>query len=181
MRRNLFAALVCTTLAVALAMLVLELPAPAAEPPSRRDDRPPGPEPKSEPGMPPKLADYRGANRVLVVFAHSPEDEDYRDQRHALDEARDGVKDRDLVLIEVFREGPARAEGKFLARAEAEAIRSRFKVEGGRYALVLVGKDGGEKARWYTPIPAEAVFGVVDAMPMRRREVRERQPEQAGK
>jgi hypothetical protein len=39
---------------------------------------------------------------------------------------------------------------------------------------VLIGKDGGEKLRRTTPLSPEELFAIVDAMPMRRAEMRER-------
>jgi hypothetical protein len=41
---------------------------------------------------------------------------------------------------------------------------------------VLVGKDGGEKFRSTEPVLAEKLFDLIVAMPMRRREVRARDP-----
>ena len=40
--------------------------------------------------------------------------------------------------------------------------------------MLLIGKDGGVKLRSAHPIPPEALFQTVDAMPMRRSEVRGR-------
>ena len=59
---------------------------------------------------------------------------------------------------------------------EPAAARSRFGVEDGAFATVLVGRDGGEKFRSTEPVPAEKLFGLIDAMPMRRREIRARTP-----
>ena len=46
----------------------------------------------------------------------------------------------------------------------------------GAFAAVLVGRDGGEKFRSSEPVPAEKLFGLIDAMPMRRRETNARSP-----
>ncbi|NMG19341.1 hypothetical protein DP116_07665 [Brasilonema bromeliae SPC951] len=43
-----------------------------------------------------------------------------------------------------------------------------------RPIAVLVGKDGGVKRRETTPVQAKAIFDEIDAMPMRRQEMRER-------
>ena len=44
----------------------------------------------------------------------------------------------------------------------------------GEFAAILVGKDGTEKFRSDEPVRPETLFGLIDAMPMRRREVRDR-------
>ena len=39
------------------------------------------------------------------------------------------------------------------------------------FAVILVGKDTGEKARWNEIVDPAEVFSCIDAMPMRRREM----------
>ena len=46
-------------------------------------------------------------------------------------------------------------------------------MEAGAFAAVLVGKDGGEKFRSEGPVSPEVLFEIIDAMPMRRREMRD--------
>ena len=42
------------------------------------------------------------------------------------------------------------------------------------FQAVLIGKDGGVKARWAEPVSLNALYELIDAMPMRQREMRER-------
>jgi hypothetical protein len=41
-------------------------------------------------------------------------------------------------------------------------------------AIVLIGKDGSVKASWNEIVDPIIVFEIIDAMPMRRQEMRER-------
>jgi len=41
------------------------------------------------------------------------------------------------------------------------------------FHAILIGKDGGVKGRWDSPVDMDALFGLIDAMPMRRQEMRE--------
>jgi hypothetical protein len=60
---------------------------------------------------------------------------------------------------------------------ESAAARSRFRVEDGAFAAaVIVGRDGGEKFRSAEPVPPEKLFDLIDAKPMRQREIRARGP-----
>lgn len=54
-------------------------------------------------------------------------------------------------------------------------LRSRYGVAGEDAVLVLVGKDGTEKARYALPADPDDVFARIDAMPMRQREMRRRE------
>ena len=49
-------------------------------------------------------------------------------------------------------------------------------MEDGTFAAILVGKDGGEKHRSVEPISPQTLFDLIDAMPMRQREIRSRTP-----
>jgi hypothetical protein len=40
------------------------------------------------------------------------------------------------------------------------------------FALVLIGRDGGEKFRSYKLVSEKVIFDIVDAMPMRRQEIK---------
>jgi len=46
--------------------------------------------------------------------------------------------------------------------------------EEGEFAVILIGRDGGEKARWTEPVAATEIWERIDAMPMRRAEMEER-------
>lgn len=112
------------------------------------------------------LSQYRWKNRLLLLFAPSPADVRFREQRRLFAGGEAGFEDRDLLLLELLKDTEAR---------------ERFGVEEGRFALVLVGKDGTEKFRSHEPVPTEDVFSRVDAMPMRRRERGERETERDAK
>ncbi|MDI1249127.1 MAG: DUF4174 domain-containing protein [Lacunisphaera sp.] len=88
--------------------------------------------------------------RRLVISAPGPEHPAYREQAAVLLPAWRGLLERDFVIETRF--GPA------------------------AFSVVLIGKDGGEKLRQTTPLAPADLFALVDAMPMRQAEIRERQP-----
>ncbi|RXK55345.1 DUF4174 domain-containing protein [Oleiharenicola lentus] len=91
-------------------------------------------------------------HRVLVIAAPSVKNDQYRDQAALLLPAWSGLIERDFV------------------------IETRFGAS--TFTVTLIGKDGGEKLRRSTPLPPEELFALVDTMPMRREEMRERPPAQ---
>ena len=86
--------------------------------------------------------------RVLIVSAPSLADDAYRTQAALLLPAWTGLLERDFT------------------------VETRFDTK--TFSVVLVGKDGGEKLRRTTPLAPAELFALVDAMPMRRAEMRER-------
>jgi len=55
----------------------------------------------------------------------------------------------------------------------ADELLTRSCIGSVAFASILVGKDGGVKLRSNAPVSAERLSNVIDAMPMRRREMRE--------
>lgn len=118
------------------------------------------------------LERYRWKNRPLLVFAPSESDARGRVQRRHVEGERAGFGERDMILLELWSEGGSRAGGEPLREADVAVLRARFGVGTDEFAVILVGKDGGEKGRWTDPVELSRVFALIDGMPMRRREMR---------
>ena len=84
--------------------------------------------------------------RILLIAAPSLNDDAYRTQAALLLPALAGLNERDFV------------------------VQIQFGTKS--FSVVLIGKDGGEKLRRATPLSPEELFAIVDAMPMRRAEMR---------
>jgi hypothetical protein len=120
------------------------------------------------------LEPYLWQKRLMIIFAPSLGDHRLIDQRELNVHAIDGLQARDMVVFAVIGDDHVNPE---LNRAPAEGaadIRRRFGIARDRFAVVLVGKDGTEKYRSGQPVDLSFIFDIVDGMPMRRREMRER-------
>ncbi|MDQ3555900.1 MAG: DUF4174 domain-containing protein [Gemmatimonadota bacterium] len=111
------------------------------------------------------LHSFRWRNRPLLVFAPSAVDPRLAEQVQRVEAKRAGFEERDMVLLEITTGGESRADGA--------ALRERFRIKEDVFAVVLVGKDGTEKCRWTEPVEMRELWELIDAMPMRRREMRE--------
>ena len=107
------------------------------------------------------LARHRWASRVLVLSAPAADDRRLAAQREAMTSVRSGLRERDLVVVEAV--GHA---------VEAAAVRRRLGLPADAFRAVLVGKDGDAKLTSSEPIPPQRLFSTIDAMPMRRDEMR---------
>lgn len=114
--------------------------------------------------------------RVLVVLAPAPNDERAEETLHRLEARACEVADRDLTAVLAPARGAGRIDDRQLTRAEVDALRARFRVGATDFAVVLVGKDGGEKLRLAEPPMLDQVFALIDGMPMRRAEMRASMP-----
>ena len=123
------------------------------------------------------LEELKWENRVLLVFASGGNDDTLERQLVAFREAEPDLKERDLIVFILPAGEHGSCEGNPLPPGRAQALREDFGVPAEEFAVVLVGKDGGEKKRWgdYAPIPE--IKDVIDAMPMRQREMQTRREE----
>lgn len=106
------------------------------------------------------LASYEWKSRVLVVLAPSETDGQLKKQQSIVAEAATGFSERDLTVVTEIRvEGP---------------LHRQFAAKGSDFQVLLIGKDGQTALRRSKAITAEELFEIIDAMPMRRDEVRRR-------
>lgn len=106
--------------------------------------------------------------RILIVFAPDRRDPDLREQQRLVREGCAALADRDVHLIEVVGDTVAGAH------EYATALRQRYAVPAGRFGVLLVGRDGGVKLRSDRRIEIAELSRTIDAMPMRRHEMRVR-------
>lgn len=117
------------------------------------------------------LESYQWKNRVVLVFAPSPEDEQYQEQLEYLSNENE-ILERDLILFHVFGAQGGFAGETRLSDEESTELRKTFNVGKSDFAVVLVGKDGTEKRRWQKPVESSELFALIDEMPMRQAEMR---------
>ncbi len=114
--------------------------------------------------------------RVLIVLAPAPDDARTAEMGRRLSARACEMADRELTTVLAPARGEGRIDDRPIARAKVDAIRARFRVGAEDFAIILVGKDGGEKLRLAEPPALDEVFALIDGMPMRRAEVRAHRP-----
>lgn len=70
------------------------------------------------------------------------------------------VAERDLIIAVITDKNDKRIDA--------------FDIDRKTWTLILVGKDGGEKFRSGAPVSPDLIFGLIDSMPMRKREMEQR-------
>ncbi|MCH8568471.1 MAG: DUF4174 domain-containing protein [Balneolales bacterium] len=119
------------------------------------------------------LEDLRWQNRVIILFAPSPEEHTYVHQMAELNSGKEGLSERKLRIISVFYDGsPARIDDEKISSRSADSILERFSRDEQGFHLKLIGKDGGVKHTAETLVPNHELYRIIDRMPMRRNEIR---------
>ncbi|MEM9420058.1 MAG: DUF4174 domain-containing protein [Planctomycetota bacterium] len=124
--------------------------------------------------MPPlDLDQYTWSHRPLLIFATHENLSALDEQRRRLTGQNAALADRKMVVIEVIG-NRVTVYGQD-HDIDPAALKMRYGIdESQTFAVLLVGKDTGVKLRRAQPVAMDEVFGLIDSMPMRRREMRER-------
>ena len=109
------------------------------------------------------LSSLRWKKRVLVVSALKPDNLSLIRQRQIFTDAQQAMAERDVVLVEAVESNDT-----------AQEIRKKLSIAPGEFWALLVGKDGHIALSSQTELSASYLSRVIDAMPMRKDEMRKR-------
>ncbi|MEO0751361.1 MAG: DUF4174 domain-containing protein [Pseudomonadota bacterium] len=98
--------------------------------------------------------------RPVVVFADSPNDPRFIQQMDFINDRLDALDERDVIVL------------TDTARDSDSALRQKLRPRG--FMLVMIGKDGTVYLRKPLPWDVREISRVIDKMPMRQQEVRDR-------
>lgn len=119
-----------------------------------------------------RLVDFQWKNRCILIFSPQLTNEAAQSQLRLLEQDAEGLTDRDLVLLHLGKNEGIWGK-KTISPASVAAIRKQLQIGEQESTLVLIGKDGGVKLRQAFPVPRAQLYGLIDAMPMRRQEMKE--------
>ena len=120
------------------------------------------------------LSQFQWKNRLLFLFAPNRSHPLFEVLQKSIATQQAEVADRDLVIFEILESGTSRMDTSDLDPQVAQSLRDRFDVSPGRFALILVGKDGSVKLNRQEQTRLEDIFALIDAMPMRQEEIRQK-------
>jgi Domain of unknown function (DUF4174) len=117
---------------------------------------------------------FKWKNRLLFLFAPERNDPLFRDLKAEISFRKNEVDDRDLVVFEIFESGPSTMNTTLMDPQTAAALRKHFGLTQKTFALILLGKDGGIKLKRNDRVKLEEIFTLIDSMPMRKDEMRQK-------
>ena len=110
-------------------------------------------------------------NRPLIIVAPDNADAQLAEQRKKLAGFRDDLRDRDMAVVEIIAGRANTVMGPGTGVNAPELMKS-LNLKGDRFEVVLLGKDTGIKLRSERPVSTQALFSLIDSMPMRQREMK---------
>jgi len=119
------------------------------------------------------LKRYSWKNRPLIIFAAHENSQELLRQRRIIRSHIAGFHERDMVVIEIAGSHVRSRLGE-RPSVSAEILRSYYGVGKQQFRVILVGKDGGNQLQSTSAIHASRLFRLIDSMPMRQQEMRDR-------
>ena len=119
--------------------------------------------------------EYRWNNRPLFVFSPTPDREDYQKQLRDLSSKEERIEDKDMIVHLVLEEGNSFIGDLPLENKAVRQLQEKFEIDPADFFIILVGKDGGVKLRKEEYTPMSDIFDLIDSMPMRKREMKEKE------
>ena len=120
------------------------------------------------------LSQFKWKNRLLLIFAPNDNHPLFAALHESLSAQKPEVADRDLIVFEVLESGQSRMNMEHLEPQSTDFLRKRFDVHQRQFTVILVGKDGGVKLNRQDKIDLQDIFALIDAMPMRQEEMRQK-------
>ena len=117
-----------------------------------------------------ELSSRQWKNRVLLVMSEDPNDPMVKQQVSLFSQDAEKMKERKLILFQVFPEFFLMGGDSAIRRSSAE-VYFDYKSAKKSFEMVLIGLDGDEKMRRTELIRPDDLYAIIDAMPMRRLEM----------
>lgn len=116
------------------------------------------------------LSQHQWKDRLLLLFCAEPDNKLAKRQLESFQEESAALEDRDLLIYRICPDlvyGPDNHP-----EVTAEWFYKHYRVGKDEFNVILIGKDGGEKLRSEVFIEPEKIFDLIDTMPMRRAEMK---------
>jgi len=113
---------------------------------------------------------HKWENRVLLVFTHKKNDEIFNKQISNLLKEKKGLTERKLIIYQFVKDQYSiNFDSKWLLFS---LKKSKYKTESENFKVVLIGLDGGVKLEQTSFLSTKKLSIIIDGMPMRRNEIR---------
>ncbi len=119
------------------------------------------------------LAPYRWQHRIVIVFADDLQKGKAAGFLASVAARQEDFIDRDMLLVTVHPKKALLAD-ESLPKEALDALQKKYNADGARFRVVLIGKDGGQKLSRVGETELQDIFDLIDTMPMRRQEMRQK-------
>ena len=116
------------------------------------------------------LSEKQWKNRLVLLLSENLSNKQLVKQLADFKEEKEQLEERKILTYIVLPEKYKTMYGK--AWRANTSLYAHYKKSNSAFELVLIGLDGGIKARKSEYLKSESLYAIIDAMPMRRTELR---------
>lgn len=120
------------------------------------------------------LSSHQWDDRLVLILTNDTNSRIYQNQIDELYSDKQGLKDRKLVIYTVLRNQFKRDDMTNRGWVLSDDLYSKYKESEESIEILLIGLDGGVKLRQSEFLSNEELFGRIDQMPMRQRELQDK-------
>lgn len=117
-----------------------------------------------------EIEKHQWENRVLLIFTSDKNGDDYKNQLQKLLENKEDLEERKIIIYKF-------TENEFSTNFNktwslSNSLLKKFVNNKDNFKVFLIGLDGGIKLEQNTILSPEKLFTIIDGMPMRKRELK---------
>ncbi len=120
------------------------------------------------------LSVFQWKNRLLFLFAPNRNHPMFDALHKSLAARQSEAADRDLVILEILESASSTMNNEAIDSETACLLREKFDVLRDEFTVILIGKDGRIKLDRKEQTQLDDIFALIDSMPMRQQEMRQR-------
>jgi len=117
------------------------------------------------------LENFKWKQRVVLILLPSGEGEHYKNQVNAFSNSIEDLKDRRLLIFDVQKDR-YRLLNDNSSWIISDSIYKDYNSDSDEFRIILIGLDGGEKLNKTKPVEKSELYDLIDSMPMRKSELR---------
>jgi hypothetical protein len=118
---------------------------------------------------------HRWDKRVLLILSPSSNSDVALKQLKELEMNEAGMKERNLVIYKISKEPSSALNSEMEDWIINPTLYKSYCDDQETFKIILIGLDGGIKHRKSAFLKAEDLFAIIDAMPMRKSEMKQKQ------
>ncbi len=119
------------------------------------------------------LSSHQWKDRLILILVDDASNATYQKQIEELHSDEQGLQDRKLLIYTVLPDKFKRSDIPNQGWTESGELYSEYKKSRQPFEIVLIGLDGGVKLQLAEFLSNKKLFGRIDQMPMRRRELQD--------
>lgn len=123
--------------------------------------------------IPQIMETYLWQKRVVILFTPNIDNTDYVAQKKILNDSQKGLLERDVIIIDVVDFNFVSFDGQKQPHIATKHFYNAYEADPKEFTFILLGKDGEEKWRQPKVMNINDLYGIIDAMPMRQREIKQ--------